>query len=82
MKDREEEIHLLYRQCEQYEDIIDEAEYATYEQRADLRAKKREIEELSMAIEKVQNAGLFGQLDQMCSSKTVFVGPSLLDGGP
>ena len=48
-EDREEEIHLLYRQCEKYEDIINEAEYVTYEQRADLKVKKREIEEeLSM----------------------------------
>jgi len=48
LEDREEEIHLLYRKCEKYEDIIDEAEYVTYEQSADLRAKKREIEELAM----------------------------------
>ena len=71
--EREEEIHLLYRQCETYEDIIDEADYITYEQRADLRAKKREIEELSRAIE-IRNqhsqsnneSGWLMQLDQMC----------------
>mmetsp|Transcript_41850 Transcript_41850/g.76499 ORF Transcript_41850/g.76499 Transcript_41850/m.76499 type:complete len:339 (-) Transcript_41850:70-1086(-) len=80
LEDREEEIHLLYRQCEKYEDIIDEAEYVTYEQRADLKAKKGEIEELSMAIEKVQNAGLFGQLDKMFSSNSVCVPNSLPDG--
>ena len=71
--EREEEIHLLYRQCETYEDIIDEADYITYEQRADLRVKKQEIEELSRAIE-IRNQhsqsntepGWLTHLDQMC----------------
>mmetsp|Transcript_7444 Transcript_7444/g.16256 ORF Transcript_7444/g.16256 Transcript_7444/m.16256 type:complete len:339 (-) Transcript_7444:15-1031(-) len=81
LEDREEEIHLLHRQCEKYEGIIDKAEYVTYEQRADLKAKKREIEGLSMAIEKVQNSGLFGQLDTICtSSKSVFLGNTPADG--
>eukprot|EP00580_Thalassiosira_gravida_P015377 CAMPEP_0201667618 /NCGR_PEP_ID=MMETSP0494-20130426/15863_1 /ASSEMBLY_ACC=CAM_ASM_000839 /TAXON_ID=420259 /ORGANISM="Thalassiosira gravida, Strain GMp14c1" /LENGTH=352 /DNA_ID=CAMNT_0048147667 /DNA_START=43 /DNA_END=1101 /DNA_ORIENTATION=+ len=79
LTDREEEIHLLYRQCEKYEDIIDGAEYVTHGQRADLEEKKREVEELSMAIEKVQNTGLFGQLDNMCSTTSSFVRKTLSD---
>mmetsp|Transcript_5376 Transcript_5376/g.11817 ORF Transcript_5376/g.11817 Transcript_5376/m.11817 type:complete len:352 (+) Transcript_5376:148-1203(+) len=79
LTDREEEIHLLYRQCEKYEDIIDGAEYVTHGQRADLEEKKREIEQLSMAIEKAQNAGLFGQLDKMCSTTSTFVRKTLSD---
>lgn len=71
LEEREEEIHLLYRQCDKYEDIIDEAEYITHEQRADLRTKKKEIEELSMAIERAQNSGLFGKLDKMCSTNSL-----------
>lgn len=66
LEEREEEIHLLYQQCEAYEEIIDEADYVTYEQRADLKEKKREIEQLSLAIEKVQNQGFLSQLDNLC----------------
>lgn len=69
LDDREEEIQLLYQQMDRYEDIIDEAEYVTHEQRSVLHDNKREIKELSMAIDRVQNGGLLGQLDNMCSSK-------------
>ena len=69
---KEEEIHLLKLQVCKYEDIIDEAEYVTHEQRCTLMENKREIEKLSAAIERVENTGLLSQLDKMwCGSNEV-----------
>jgi chromosome segregation ATPase len=72
LESKEEEIHLLKMQVCKYEDIIDEAEYVTQEQRFALMENKREIEKLSSAIERVQNTGLLSQLDKMwCGSSNV-----------
>lgn len=69
---KEEEIHLLKLQMCKYEDIIDEAEYVTHEQRCALMENKREIQDLSLAIDRVQNSGLLSQLDKMwCGSSDV-----------
>lgn len=65
LNNKEEEIHLLKLQLCKYEDIIDEAEYTTHEQRCALMENKREIEKLSSAVERVENSGLLGQLDKM-----------------
>jgi len=70
LEDREEEIHLLYRQCEKYEDIIDEAEYVTYEQSVDLKVQYKEERDWGA----INDAGLYGQLDKVCSSKSVILG--------
>ena len=78
----EEETRLLNLQCEKYETLIDDAEYVTHEQRSTLKARKREIEKLSDAIEKAQSSGLFGQLDRMCNaagSVAVVSGNSLVE---
>jgi len=76
LEEREEEIHLISRQCERYEDIIDEADYITHEQRAALHEKRREIEELRLAVEDVKNqneqsGGILGTLglDKMFACK-------------
>lgn len=66
--EKDREIDLLCREMDRYEGILGEAEYVTHEQRGALRKSKKEIEELSMAIERSQDSGLFGQLDKMCSS--------------
>jgi chromosome segregation ATPase len=72
LDNKEEEIHLLKLQMCKYEDIIDEAEYVTHEQRCALMENKREIQDLSLAIERVQNSGLLSQLDKMwCGSSDV-----------
>ena len=69
LEEREQEIDLLFAQCKRYEDIIDEAEYITYDQKSNLKAKKREIEQLSLAIERIENTGgLLSKLDNMCSA--------------
>merc|ERR1719253_704942 len=78
LEDRDAEIQLLYRQMEKYEKIIDEAEHVTHEQRSALSANKKEISELSMAIEQVQNGGILGKLDTMCSSGSLFRSGKLL----
>ena len=66
---KEEEIHLLKLQICKYEDIIDEAEYVTHEQQCALTENKREIGQLSLAIERVENSGLLSQLDKIwCGS--------------
>ena len=72
IESKEEEIHLLKMQVCKYEDIIDEAEYVTHEQRCALMENKREIEKLSSAIERVENTGLLSQLDKIwCGSSNV-----------
>ena len=59
MDEKEEEIRTLYKKLARLEMIVDEAENLTYEQRADLSAKRREIQGLSMAVERSQKADLF-----------------------
>lgn len=72
LESREEEIHLLKMQVCKYEDIIDEAENVTHEQRCALMENKREIEKLSSAIERIENTGLLSQLDKIwCGSSNV-----------
>lgn len=72
-EEREKEICRLYEQCKKYQRIIDEAEQATHEQKVDLRAKKKEVEELSMVIESSQNGGILGRLGNMCSTQSPFL---------
>ena len=67
LKEREREINLLARDIEKYEDILDEADYVTHEQRLCLKNREKRIDELSLAIERSQNSGLLSQLDKMCT---------------
>jgi len=80
LDDREEQIQLLYRQIDRYDDICEEADWVTKEQRSALKANKKEIEELSQAIDRVQNSGLLSQLDNMCTGKVDSSGNSSLVG--
>lgn len=68
LNDKDEEIRLLYQMTLAHEGIIDEAEYVTHTQRTTIKAKQKEVEDLSVAIERVQNKGLFSVLDNMCVS--------------
>lgn len=70
LKEREREINLLARDIEKYEDILDEADYVTHEQRLCLKNREKRIDELSLAIERSQNSGLLSQLDKMCTFGT------------
>jgi hypothetical protein len=58
---------MLKRYIEKYEDILDEAEHVSHEQRRGLRAREDRISELSMAIEKRENADFLSQFDKLCT---------------
>lgn len=67
LQQRDREIIMLKRGIEKYEDILDEADYITREQRLGLQAREERIGELSMAIERNQNSGLLSRFDKLCT---------------
>ncbi len=67
LQQRDREIIMLKRGIEKYEDILDEADYVTREQRLGLQAREERIGELSMAIERSQNSGLLSRFDKLCT---------------
>ncbi|KAL7499515.1 hypothetical protein ACHAWT_008122 [Skeletonema menzelii] len=67
LQQRDREIIMLKRYIEKYEDILDEAEHVSHEQRRSLRAREDRIGELSMAIERRENADFLSQFDKMCT---------------
>ena len=67
LQERDREIIMLKRYIEKYEDILDEAEHVSHEQRRGLRAREDRISELSMAIEKRENADFLSQFDKLCT---------------
>jgi chromosome segregation ATPase len=66
LQERDEEIIMLKRDIEKYEDILNEADHVTHEQRRELRAREERIDQLYFAIERSQNSGLLSHLDKMC----------------
>lgn len=67
LQQRDREIIMLKRGIEKYEEILDEADYVTREQRLGLKAREERIGELSMAIERSQNSGLLSRFDKLCT---------------
>ena len=67
LQERDREIIMLTRDIEKYEDILDEADYVTHEQRRGLKAREERIKELSWAIERSNNSGLLSNFDKMCT---------------
>jgi len=67
LQERDREVIMLTRDIEKYEDILEQADYVTREQRDGLRARQERIDELSMAIEKRENSDLFSHLDKFCT---------------
>ena len=69
LDEKDEEIELLTRQMDHYEDILDEADFVTHEQQMTLKQNKQEIVRLSKAIERIQEteSGFLAKLDRLCT---------------
>lgn len=67
LQEREKELAMLTEDIKKYEDILDEADYITHEQRLELKAREKRIHELSLAIERIHNTGFLAQVDNMCT---------------
>jgi len=67
LQQRDREIIMLKRSIQKYEDILDEADYITREQRLSLKEREERIGELSMAIERSQNSDFLSRFDKLCT---------------